>query len=119
MAHLIGWNRNIRTGCEQILAGVVPFYHVDALNDYRTLNAEFMARYSSTDPETLLAELADGKDALRAFFQGASEQDWDRDFGPQHYRGRPATIGRCAKSITGDYVDHAKEIGAGRKSESR
>ena len=31
VAHLIGWNRNIRVGCGQIRNGLAPFYHQDAL----------------------------------------------------------------------------------------
>jgi len=113
VAHLIGWNRNIRMGSEQILNGITPFYHVDAPNDYRGLNAEFMALHDSTDREILLRELAEGRNTLKAFLEGVDEQDWARDFGPQHYRGGPATVGRCLESITGDYLEHAREIPAG------
>ncbi len=55
VAHLIGWNRNIRMGCDDIRAGRTPFYHSDAPNDYRSINAEFTARYDSTSGEVLLA----------------------------------------------------------------
>ena len=97
VAHLIGWNRNIRMGCDDIRAGRTPFYHSDAPNDYRTFNAEFTTKYSSTDGEVLLGELAEASRALREYFEGISEEDWARDFGPQHYRGGPATIDRCAE----------------------
>ncbi|MFH1186427.1 MAG: DinB family protein [Chloroflexota bacterium] len=113
VAHLIGWNRNIRTGCEQILSGSAPFYHADGPNDYRTINAEFVAHYSSTDREALLRELAESRRSLKAFLEGVDEQDWSLDSGPQHYRGGPATVGRCVESITADYLEHAKEIMAG------
>src|SRR5512139_3063072 len=43
VAHLVGWNRNIRAGCQQILQGSAPSYHFDGPNDYRTLNAQFIA----------------------------------------------------------------------------
>jgi hypothetical protein len=113
VAHLIGWNRNIRAGCEDIRAGRTPFYHNDAPNDYRTFNAEFTARYNSTDGRVLLAELAEASRALREYFEATSEVHWARDFGPQHYRGGPATIDRCAESITREYEEHGKEIAAG------
>lgn len=112
VAHLIGWNRNIRVGCDEIRAGRTPFYHSDAPNDYRNFNAEFMAKYNSTDREALLRELAEASAALLEYFVGTSELDWSRDFGPQHYRGGAATIDRCAESITREYEEHGKEIAA-------
>jgi hypothetical protein len=90
--------------------GIAPSYHVDALNDYRTYNAEFIARYDSTDRDTLLAELAQGKAELLSYLQSVDAHDWDRDFGAEHYRGGAATIGRSVESLTRDYVDHAGEI---------
>lgn len=110
VAHLIGWNRNIRLGCDEIRAGRAPSYHGDAANDYRTINAGFTTRYDSTNGEVLLSELADASRALREHFEGTSESDWARDFGPQHYRGGPATIDRCAESITREYEEHGRQI---------
>jgi hypothetical protein len=110
VAHLIGWNRNIRLGCDEIRAGTAPFYHGDAANDYRTINAGFTTRYDSTDGDVLLSELAEASRALREYFEGMSESDWARDFGPQHYRGGPATIDRCAESITREYEEHGRQI---------
>ncbi len=113
VAHLIGWNRNILTGCKQIRSGVSPFYHQDGLNDYREINAESIAQYNSTDRNLLLSELASSKYELVAYVTGLDQQDWDKDWGPQHYRGGPATIGRSIESLTGDYVNHAEEIRQG------
>lgn len=113
VAHLIGWNRNIRLGCDEIRAGRVPFYHADAANDYRKFNAEFMQRYSARDIRPLLEELRLASQSLREYFESVDAQDWSRDFGPQHYRGGAATIGRCAESIAREYVEHGQEIAAG------
>jgi hypothetical protein len=113
VAHLIGWNRHIRLGCDEIRAGRTPFYHRDAPNDYRTFNAEFTAQYSSTDGDVLLRQLAEASTALREYLAGTSEADWSRDFGPQHYGGGPATIDRCAESITREYEEHGKQVAAG------
>jgi hypothetical protein len=112
VAHLIGWNRTILLGCEDIRAGKPPFYHGDAVNDYRTFNAEFTARYDSNDGDALLRMLAEAGCDLREYFDGVSETDWARDFGSPHYRGGPATIDRCAESITREYEAHGKEIAA-------
>lgn len=113
VAHLIGWNRNIRLGCDDIRLGRAPFYHADAPNDYREFNAGYTERWNSTDAEILLRELDDASRALREYFDATSEADWAHDFGAVHYRGGPATIGRCAESITREYIEHGKEIAAG------
>lgn len=117
VAHLIGWNRNIRIGCQQIRSGLSPFYHKDGPNDYREINANSIARYNSTDRSALLKELANSKDELVAYVKGLDSQDWDKDYGPQHYRGGPATIERWIKSLTGDYINHTEEIGDGRQED--
>lgn len=118
LAHLIGWNRNILVGCQQIQVGATPFYHADAQNDYRHVNAEFIARFDSTDREALLRELAKGKDLLTSYLEGVDEGDWERDFGVSHYRGGTATVARAAESIIRDYTDHAREIVEGTAREA-
>ena len=110
VAHLVGWNRNVLVGCQQIQSGLQPFYHVDGPNDYHSLNAEIVARFNSTDRAALLRELAKGRDLLVSYLEGVDEQQWTRDFGVHHYRGGPATIGRAIESLTADYVAHAAEI---------
>jgi hypothetical protein len=110
VAHLIGWNRNILVGCQQIRTGISPFYHYDGPNDYRKENAKSIARYGSRERSVLLDELANSKDELVAYVTGLDENDWDKDWGPQHYRGGPATIARSIQSLTKDYLNHTEEI---------
>jgi hypothetical protein len=117
VAHLIGWNRNILTGCQQIRSGVSPFYHKDGPNDYRIVNSASIKRYKSTDRSLLLKELSATKDELVAYVKGLDEQEWDKDYGPRHYRGGPATVGRAIESLTGDYVNHTEEIRKAATSE--
>ncbi len=112
VAHLVGWNRNVLVGCQQIQSGLQPFYHVDGPNDYRALNAEIIARFNSTDRPALLRELSKGRDLLVSYLEGVDEREWSKDFGVRHYRGGPATIARAIESLTADYVNHAAEIAA-------
>lgn len=110
IAHLVGWNRNVLVGCQQIQSGLQPFYHVDGPNDYRALNAEIIARFNSTDRPALVRELTKGKDLLVSYLGGVDDHEWDKDFGVKHYRGGIATIGRALQTLTADYVNHAAEI---------
>src|SRR5512147_1562194 len=57
-AHLIGWNRITVAGCSALREGAEPFYFYDGTNDYRKVNAKFLAQFPSTDRETLLKEIA-------------------------------------------------------------
>src|SRR5205085_3449750 len=47
VAHLIGWNRYTRTGCEQIRQGMIPFHFADAGEDFRHANATSVQTYAS------------------------------------------------------------------------
>ncbi len=114
VAHLVGWNVNILTGCQQIRSGVNPFYHHDGPNDYRQINAVSISRYNSRDRNVLLKDLAESKDKLLAYLRSLDELDWYKDYGARHYRGGPATVARAVESLTGDYLNHAWEIENGK-----
>ncbi len=110
LAHFIGWNRVTLTGCQEVQQGKEPFYFYDGTNDYRIVNAGFLAQYDSTDREALLSELAASKDVLVTYLKGVNEQVWERDTGVVHYRGGPATVTRCVDSLIRDYRKHRDEI---------
>jgi hypothetical protein len=81
--------------------------------DYRSVNAEFIARYSSTDREALLSEMDTSKSELVSYLKGVDEDHWNRDTGVEHYRGGPATVARCVDSLLRDYRKHRGEIEQG------
>jgi len=110
VAHFIGWNRGILVGCAELREGVAPYYLQDGPNDYRTLNAGFIRRFSWRERETLLANLASSLTALTNFLTTVPEEEWEADSGVVHYRGGPATVSRCVESLMRDYRDHCQEI---------
>lgn len=97
-------------GCKSILQGKEPFYHYDGPNDYRRVNATYLAVFPSTERGDLLFELDSSKKTLVSFLLGMGEQDWNRDTGVVHYRGGPATVARCIDSLIRDYRYHQEEI---------
>ena len=113
LAHLIGWNRITQSGCSEVQQGKESFYFYDGSNDYRKVNAEFIARYTSTDLEALLMEMDASKNALVSYLKGVDEGSWNRDTGVEHYRGGPATVARCVDSLIRDYQKHRNEIAQG------
>jgi hypothetical protein len=109
-AHFIGWNRITLAGCSALREGAEPFYFYDGTNDYRKVNAKFLAQFPSTDRETLLKEIAATMDALVAYLKTIDEMEWELDTGIVHYRGNPATVARCVDSLIRDYRKHRQEI---------
>jgi hypothetical protein len=115
VAHFIGWNRITLVGCGEIREGVEPFYFHDGTNDYREVNSGFFRRFSTSDRQELLREMAATKDALVSYLTTVGEEEWERDTGVVHYRGGVATVARCVDSLVRDYRKHREEIRGCRK----
>jgi hypothetical protein len=110
IAHLIAWNGEMLKVCRGIQRGETPAYYADAPNDYRNLNARFVAEHDAQEKITLLHELEDTKNELINYLRALAAEEWDADHGVIHYRGGPATISRTIESLAGDYRHHTKEI---------
>lgn len=110
VAHLIGWNGNMITACNQILKGETPTYYQDAAHDFQHINANFVAQYPSTDKEIMLSLLAESFEKFEAFLHGLDPGDFEADHGVLHYSGDPANVGRVIRSLAGDYDHHRREI---------
>lgn len=109
-AHFIGWNRITLAGCSALREGAEPFYFYDGTNDYRKINAKFFTQFPSTDQVELCREIAASHAVLIAYLKTIPEAEWELDTGVVHYRGGPATVGRCVDSLIRDYRKHNQEI---------
>ena len=110
VAHLVGWNRRMIESGRDILRGEQPSYYSDSANDYRNINAGFVAKYSTRDRASLLGELAASMQEFETFLHGLKPSELTADHGVVHYGGSPATVARLMDSLAGDYRDHAREI---------
>jgi hypothetical protein len=110
IAHLIAWNGEMLKVCRGIQRGETPAYYADAPNDYRNLNARFVAEHDSQEKIRLLHELDDTKNELIDYLRALAAEEWDADFGIVYHRGGPATISRTIESLAGDYRHHTREI---------
>jgi len=110
VAHLVGWNRRMIQACQAILAGRTPDYYADAPNDYRTINAEYVARFASPSKETLLGELGAGLKELVEFAAALDPAEWEASHAVRHYRGALATVASTLATLAGDYSEHARQI---------
>jgi hypothetical protein len=109
-AHLIGWNRSILAGCAAVREGTVPYYFYDSPNDYREVNARFVARFASRERDVLLAQLEASMRELVAYLERVDEAEWELDTGVRHFRGDPATVARCVDSLLRDYHHHTEDL---------
>jgi hypothetical protein len=109
VAHLIGWNRYMVRGCQQLMQGEMPFFDLDPGEDYCNVNARLVTEYSSTDRSELLAELEESAVELERFAQTLSAVDWQRESGVRHL-DEILTIGDSVSELVDDYFHHLAQI---------
>ncbi len=109
VAHLIGWNRHIALGAEQILLGELPFYDIDPGPDYSKVNAALVRAYPETDRMALLSSLAASAGELTVFLRAMSPGAWDRDFGVRHGR-ETLTVKSTVDDLIADYHHHRTQL---------
>jgi hypothetical protein len=119
VAHLIGWNRYIIEGSNQIRRGELPFYDIDPGEDYSKVNAVLVLEYSSTDKQEMLDELQVSYQELKQFIQSLDSSEWSRDYGVRH-KGAVITIQNTVDELIEDYDIHTERIKEwGRRESSR
>ncbi len=109
VAHLIGWNRHAREGCDQIRAGKAPFYLSDAGDDFRGVNAASVEQYAARDKQALMRELEASFQELEQYLRGLGPGLWDADTGVR-YRDRPVTIRNTIRALGRDYDRHRQRL---------
>jgi hypothetical protein len=109
VAHLIGWNRYIIDGSEQIKRKELPFYDIDPGEDYSKVNAVLISQYSSRDKKELLDELRDSAHELIEYLGSMDPSEWARDYGVRH-KEATVTIQNTIDEFIEDYEIHRKQI---------
>jgi hypothetical protein len=109
VAHLIGWNRYIIEGSNQIRRGELPFYDIDPGEDYSKVNAVLVLEYSSTDRQEMLDELKVSAQELKRFIRSLDTSEGSRDYGVRH-KGAVITIQNTVDELIEDYDIHTERI---------
>jgi hypothetical protein len=117
VAHLIGWNRYIIEGSNQIKRGELPFYDIDPGEDYSKVNAVLVLEYSSRDREEMLDELQISAQELKRFIRSLDSSEWSRDYGVRH-KGAIITIQNTVDELIEDYDIHKERIKEWLRSQS-
>ena len=118
VAHLIGWNRYIIEGSNQIRRGELPFYDIDPGEDYSKVNAVLVLQYSSTDRQEMLDELQVSYQELKQFIQSLDPSEWSRDYGVR-LEGDVITIQNTVDELIEDYDIHKERIRDWVRKESK
>jgi len=109
VAHLVGWNRYLVQGADQIRRGELPFYDIDPGENYSNVNATLVRKYSSTDRDELLDELQASAQELQRYLRSLDKTEWDRDYGVRH-AGASITIRNSVDELIDDYRHHTEQI---------
>ena len=109
VAHLIGWNRHVVHGSEQIQRGELPFYDIDPGENYSKVNEALVRHYDSTDRKLLLEQLRASARELQDFLESLDSEVWARDFGVRH-GGTQVTIRDTVDELIDDYDHHRRQI---------
>ena len=84
VAHLIGWNRYVIKGSQEIIRGELPFYDLDPGENYSKVNDVHIVQYPSEDPRELLWELHQSAEELKEYLLTLEPEVWAADFGVRH-----------------------------------
>ena len=118
VAHLIGWNRYLVRGSEQIRAGKLPFYDIDPGDNYSTVNAVLVRAYSSKNREELIGDLRASAHGLAQYLRSLTTSEWNRDYGVRH-AGAVVTVRNSVDELVNDYHHHWSQIAEWRETQVR
>jgi hypothetical protein len=117
VAHLVGWNRYLVQGADQIRRGELPFYDIDPGDNYSNVNAALVRKYSSTSRHELLDDLRASAQQLEQYLRSLETTEWDRDYGVRH-AGAIITIRNSVDELVDDYHHHTEQISTWRETEA-
>lgn len=109
IAHLIGWDQTNIQAANDVLAGQLPQCYAHHDRDWRTYNAELVAKYLQDNWDDLLAAAADSHHELMAFLREIPAEEFDRDRDIR-FRGWKVTIARLLQAEAEDEATHAGQL---------
>ena len=110
IAHLIGWDFANLAAAKDIQAGKLPEFYAHEDKDWKTFNAELVAKYKRDDFEELSALSRDSQGQLIAYLESLPAEDFEKDFGVRTGRNYKVTIARLLQADIKDGQEHLKQI---------
>ena len=112
IAHLIGWDFTNLAAAKDIQAGKLPEFYAHYDKDWKTFNAELVAKYKRDDFEELLALSRDSQGQLIAYLESVPAEAFEKDFGVRSGRNYKVTIARLLQAELKDGQEHLEQIRA-------
>jgi len=110
IAHLIGWDFANLAAAKDIQAGKLPEFYAHYDEDWKTFNAELVAKYKRDDFEELSALSRDSQSQLIAYLESLPAEAFEKDFGVRTKRKYKVTIARLLQADIKDGQEHLKQI---------
>ena len=108
LAHLVGWDYANAESIQAILAGRLPAFYEHYDRDWKTFNAQLIARHKKDDFAEFLASVENSHRALLELLETVPAEDVSRDTGVR-FRGYKVTIDRTLEAeIKDEKVHHAQ-----------
>jgi len=112
IAHLIGWDFTNLAAAKDIQAGKLPEFYARQDKDWKTFNAELVAKYKRDDFEELSALARDSQGQLIAYLESLPAEAFEKDFGVRTGRNYKVTIARLLQAELKDGQEHLEQIQA-------
>lgn len=110
IAHLVGWDFTNLPASNDIQSGKLPEFYAHYDKDWKTYNAELVAKYKRDDFEELLALPRDSHSQLIAYLETVPAEVFEKDFGVRSGRNYKITIARLLRAELKDEQEHLKQI---------
>jgi len=110
IAHLIGWDFTNLATAKDIQAGKLPEFYAHEDKDWKTFNAELVAKYKRDDFEELLALSRDSQGQLIGYLESLPAEAFEKDFGVRTGRNYKVTIARLLQAELKDGQEHLEQI---------
>jgi hypothetical protein len=112
IAHLAGWDFTNLAAAMDIQAGKLPGFYAHYDKDWKTYNAELVAKYKCDDFEELLVLVRDSQGQLITYLESVPAEAFEKDFGVRSGRGTRVTIARLLQAELQDEQEHLEQIRA-------
>ena len=110
IAHLIGWDYANLAAAKDIQAGKLPEFYAHYDKDWKTFNAELVAKYKRDDFDELSALSRDSQGQLIEYLESLSAETFEKDFGVRTARNYMVTIARLMQAELKDGQEHLDQI---------
>lgn len=110
ISHLVGWDFTNLAAAKDIQAGVLPEFYARYDKDWKSYNAELVAKYKRDEFGDLLALARDSHSQLIKYLENLPAEVFENDFGVRSVRNYKVTIDRLLLAEWKDEREHLGQI---------